>query len=322
MTTRREILVALGALASLPALAQQPGKVWRIGFLSFASGPNETTEAFRAGLRSLGYVEGRNVLIEYRWADGNNERVQEMAAELVRLKVDVIVAGASSPVAAAKRATGTIPIVMPAPNDPLGSGLVASLARPGGNVTGMSMQSSDLAGKHLQLVHELVPKATRVAVLTQTGRTGELFIGQVQAAAKTMAITVVTHVLGQAGELAGAFAAMQRERVQALIVPRNTFSFENRERIAALAAQYRLPAVYGSRDLMEASGLMSYGPSLPAMFRHAASYVDRIFKGAKPADLPVEQPTKFEMVINLKTAKALGITIPQALRLRADRVIE
>lgn len=322
MTKRRKVLLALGALVSLPAHAQQPGKVWRIGLLSFTSSSNENIEAFREGLRSHGYIEGRNLLIEYRWAAGQNERLPEMAAELVRLKVDVIVAGATSPVAAAKLATSTIPIVMPAPNDPLGTGLVASLARPGGNVTGMSMQSSDLAGKHLQLVRELVPKTTRVAVLTQSARTGELYVGQVQATAKTMGITMVTHLLRQAGELPGAFAAMQGERAQALIVQRNTFSFENRERIVALAAQYRLPAIYGSRDLVEVSGLLSYGPSVSAMYRYAASYVDRIFKGAKPADLPVEQPTKFEMAINLKTAKALGLTIPQTLLLQADEVIK
>ncbi len=246
---KRDTLIALVALAAGPfaARAQQPARVWRIGSLSFASGLNETIEAFREGLRSLGYIEGRNVLIEYRWAAGMNERLPEMAAELVRLKVDVIVAGATTPVTVAKLATSTIPIVMPAPNDPLGSGLVASLARPGGNVTGMSMQSTDLAGKHLQLVLELVPKTTRVAVLTQTGNTGELFIKQVQATAKKMGIAMVTHQLSQAGELAGAFAAMQRERAQALIVQRNTFSFEYRERIVALAAQYRLPAIYGSR---------------------------------------------------------------------------
>jgi putative ABC transport system substrate-binding protein len=282
MSKRRKLIVALGAVALVApfgVFAQPSSKVWRIGSLSLTSGMTETLAAFVDGLRSLGYIEGRNLLIEYRWADGNNERLPEMTAELVRLKVDVIVAGATSPVAAAKLATSTIPIVMPAPNDPLGSGLVASLARPGGNVTGMSMESTDLAGKHLQLVRELAPKTARVAVLTQTGRPGELFIEQIQATAKSMGVSVVTHQLRQADELAGVFAAMQRERVQALIVPRNTFSFANRERILALAAQYRLPALYGSRDLLEASGLMSYGPSLPAMYRHAASYVDRIFGG-------------------------------------------
>ena len=321
---RRDTVLAILAfvVAPLSAKAQQTGKVWRIGSLALTSGPNENIEAFREGLRSFGYVEGRNLVIEYRWAAGKNERLPELAAELVRLKVDVIVAGATSPVTAAKLATRTIPIVMPAPSDPLGSGLVASLARPGGNVTGMSMQSTHLAGKPLQLARELVPETTRGAVLTDTGRTGELFVKQLQAAAKKMGITVVNHRLSQAAELAGAFAAMQRERVQALIVPRNTFSFENRERVVALAAQYRLPVIYGSRDLMEVDGLMSYGPSLSAMYRYAASYVDRIFKGAKPADLPVEQPTKFEMIINLKNAKALGLTIPQTLLLQADEVIK
>jgi putative ABC transport system substrate-binding protein len=322
---RRSFLrgIAATVLIAAPdaARAQQPGKVWRIGFLGLSSGPNENIEAFREGLRSLGYIEGRNVLIEYRWAAGKEERLWEMAAALVRLKVDIIVTQATSPVTAAKLATSTIPIVMTAPNDPLGSGLVASLAHPGGNVTGMSMQSTDLAGKHLQLLRELAPKATRVAVLTQIGSTSALFIEQIQAATKRMGITLVTQQLNETEALVGAFAAMQRARTQALIVPRNTFTGDNSKRIVALAAQHRLPAIYGSRASVDVGGLMSYGPSLPALYRHAASYVDKIFKGAKPADLPVEQPIKFEMVINLKTAKALGLTIPQSVLARADEVI-
>ena len=312
-------IVLLAAPSAL--FAQAPKKVWRIGYLGLSAGPNETTEAFREGLRSLGYVEGRNLLIDYRWAAGKNERLPELAAELVRLKVDLIVAGATSPVAAAKLATSSIPIVMPAPGDPVGSGLVASLARPGGNVTGMSMQSTELAGKHLQLVRELVPKATRVAVLTQTGVAGNLYVAQVKESAGKMGFVVMPHVLGQGGELEAAFAAMQRERVQVLMVTRNTLNFGNRERIVALAAQYRLPAIFGSCDMIGSGGLMCYGPSLAAMYRYAAIYVDRIFKGAKPSDLPVEQSTTYEMVINAKTALALDIAIPQPLLLRADEVI-
>ncbi|MSQ70456.1 MAG: hypothetical protein EXR27_04065 [Betaproteobacteria bacterium] len=249
MNSRRRLIIALGAgslMAPFAARAQQPGKVWRIGILSFFSGPNGTIDAFREGLRSLGYIEGGNVLIEYRWAAGKNERLTEMAAELVRLKVDVIVTQASFPVTAAKLATSAIPIVMTAANDPLGSGLVASLARPGGNVTGLSMQSTDLAGKHLQLLRELAPKATRVAVLTQTGQTSTLFIEQLQAAAKRMGISLVTQQLNETEALASAFAALQRTRTQALIVPTNTFTSENSRRIVALVAQHRLPAIYGS----------------------------------------------------------------------------
>ena len=295
-----------GALtASFAAFAQPQAKVWRIGFLALTSGPNENIEAFLAQLRNLGYVEGRNLSIEYRWAAGKVERLPEMAAELVRLKVDLIVTQATGPVAAAKHATSAIPIVMTGPSDPVGSGLVASLAHPGGNVTGMSIQSTDLAGKDLQLVRELAPKATRVAVLAEKSSSGSLFVEQVQAAAKQVGVTLVIQQVNEAEALAGAFTAMQRARVQALIVQHNTFTDNHRQRIVELAATHRLPAIFGSRGFVDVGGLMSYGPSLPDIFRRAAYYVDKILKGAKPADLPVEQPTTFELFINRKTAKAI-----------------
>ena len=324
---RRAFLATAGiGLISAPgvARAQQAGKVHRIGFLSLQSGLTSTTEAFRQGLRELGYVEGRNLIIEYRWAARKEERLPELAAELVRLKVEVIV-GVSTPVIeAAKRATSNIPIVMAAVADPVGSGLVASLARPGGNVTGLSLLSTELVGKRLQLVRELVPKATRVAVLDVLGYTSASrpYLEQMQAAAQQMGVQLVVHEVKEAGDLPGAFTAMQRERAQALDVRASPFSTDNAKRIVKLAAQHRLPAMYDARSFVEAGGLVSYGPSLPEMFRRAAFYVDKILKGAKPADLPVEQPTKFELVMNMKAAKALGLTIPQSLLGRADEVIQ
>lgn len=322
MTTRREILIALGTFAALPAYSQQPGKIWRIGFLGFGAGRTEMVDAFISGLRALGYVEGSNVIIDFRWPAGREERMAQMAVELVDLKVDVIVTVAMLPVMAAKRATSTIPIVMTAPSDAVGGGLVASLARPGGNVTGMTMLSTELAGKQLQLIRELVPKATRVAVLVFKGALPTpLYLEQVRSVAKTMGITLVVREENEAGALAGAFAAMQRERAQALIVQASPYTVANRKRIAELAMQTRLPAIFETRAFVNDGGLMCYGSNISDMYRRAAYYVDRIFKGAKPADLPVEQPTRFEMVINLKTAKALGLNVPQAVLLRADEVI-
>lgn len=323
MTTRRELLIALSALAALPAYSQQAGKVWRVGYLSSLSGPNEFIEAFRDQLRILGYVEGRNLTIDYRWAGERDELLPEMAAELVRLKVDVIVTHAGLPPAAAKRATSTIPIVIAAVSDPVGQGLVASLARPGGNVTGLSMQSTDTAGKRLQLLREILSKAERVGILAlKSTPATPLFIEQVSKAAKPMKITLVVQQVNEARELPDAFAAMQRGRAQALIVQQSPFTGENRKRIVELAAQYRLPANFEARSFPDEGGLMSFGPSIPDMFRRAAVYVDKIFKGAKPADLPIEQPTKFELVINMKTAKALGLIIPQSVLLQADEVIK
>jgi putative ABC transport system substrate-binding protein len=318
-------VAAAGGLIVMPvvARAQQVDKIRRIGFLSLQSGLTSTTEAFHQGLRELGYVEGRNLIIEYRWAATKEERLPELAAELVRLKVEVIVTAAAPTIEAARRATSTIPIVMAAVADPVGSGLVASLARPGGNVTGLTALSTELAGKRLQLVRELVPKATRVAVLAYHGTSAtRLFLAEMRAAAQQLGVQLVVQEVNEAGDLPGAFTAMQRERAQALIVQVTPFSADNAKRIVELAAQHRLPAMYDVRSFVEAGGLVSYGPSLPEMFRRAAFYVDRILKGAKPADLPIEQPTRFELVINMKAAKALGLAIPQSLLLRADQVIQ
>ena len=322
---RRDTVIALVALgfAPLTAESQQMGKAYRIGFLSLGSGPDEPVEAFREQLRTLGYAEGRSLSIEYRWAAGNEERLQEFAAELVRLKVDVIVTRATHAAAAAKRATNTIPIVIAAAADPVGTGLVTNLARPGGNVTGMSILSTDLAGKRLQLLREIVPKVARIAVLAAKGGPAlQLFLEQVGTAARQMGITLVVHEVSTAEAIADAFAAMRRAQVQALIVQLSPFTIDHRKQIAELAMQYRLPAIFEIRGSVDMGGLMSYGPSLAEIHRRAAIYVDKILKGAKPADLPIEQPSKFELVINLKTAKALGLTIAQSVLTRADELIQ
>mgnify|MGYP001618145125 CR=1 FL=1 len=326
MNNRRKLVIALGAgalAAPLASFAQQQGKVWRVGFLGLGPGPNEFVAAFREQLHSLGYIEGRNLVIEYRWPAGDAARLSEMAAELVRLEVDVIATQATLPVEAAKRATSTIPIVMTAPSDAVGTGLVASLARPGGNVTGMTYLSTELVGKRLQLLREVLPKVTRIAVLAFKGssRATELILEQLQLVAGQMGITLVVRRENEAEALAGAFSAMQRERAQALYVQNFPFSQANRNRIAELAIQQHLPSMFEARESVYVGGLLSYGPSLLELFRRAALYVDLILKGAKPADLPVQQPTKFEMAINMKTAKALGMTIPQSVLLRADEVI-
>ena len=323
---RRETVLALAALGAAPltSFAQPPGKVWRIGFLSSRSGPDESSnQAFLDQLRILGYTEGRNLSIEYRWSAGADERLPEMAAELVRLKVDVIVTHAGLPPAAAKAATSTIPIVIAATADPVGQGLVASLARPGGNLTGLSMLSTDLTGKRVQLLREFVPKATRVAVLAMKGTPATpLFLAQMRTVAQQMGLTLIVLEINESGALAGAFETMQRGGAQLLVVQQAPFTGANRTLIVDLAARHRLPAMYDLRQFVDAGGLISFGPSIPELFRRAAHYVDLIFKGARPADLPVEQPTKFEMFVNRKTAKALGLAIPQSVLARADEVIE
>jgi len=322
---RRDTILALLAVGASPlaAQAQQQGKVWRVGFLSSQSGPAENSEAFRDEMRILGYVEGRNLSIEYRWSAGADEHLPELAAALVQLKVDVIVTSAGLPPAAAKRATSTIPIVTAATADPVGQGLVASLARPGGNLTGLSMLSTDLTGKRVQLLRELVPKATRVAVLAMKGTPATpLLLAQMRTVTQQMRMTLIVQEVNEPEGLPGAFAAMQSAGAQLLIVQQAPFTGANRKPIAELAAKHRLPAMFDLRQFVVDGGLMSYGPSIPDLFRRAAHYVDRIFKGAKPADLPVEQPTKFEMFVNLKTAKALGLTIPQSVLARADEVIQ
>ena len=327
MISRRRIVLALGAgaLAPFAVLAQQAAKVFRIGFLgaTSASGSASRVEALRAGLRDLGYVEGKNIAFEFRWSEGNYDRLSELAAELVRLKVDVIVTSATPVVEAAKHATSTIPIVMATTADAVGTGLVDSLAHPGGNVTGQTMMSVELAGKRLQIVRESLPNANRIALLTLAGVGGtRMLLEQLRPIAQKMKIRLVVPTIAQAEDLPGAFAVMRRERAQALIVQSSPLSYEHRARIVELAAQHHLFAVYETRDFPDSGGLISYGPNNLEGFRRAAYFVDKILKGAKPGDLPIEQPTRFELIINMKTAKALGIAIPPTILQRADRVIE
>jgi ABC-type uncharacterized transport system substrate-binding protein len=317
-------LAGVGVVAA-PAIAraQPAAKAHRIGFLSLQPGPGATTEAFRQALRELGYVEGRTITLEYRWAAAKEERLPELAAELVRLRVDVIVAAGTPSIEAAKSATSTIPIIMAVVADPVGSGLVSGLGRPGGNVTGLTLLSTELAGKRLQLLRELVPKATRVAVLAYRGTSAtRLFLEQMRTAARQTGVVLVVQEVSEAEALPAAVAAMHRDGAQALIVQFSTLSNNNAQRIVDLAAQHRLPAMYDVRGFAELGGLLAYGPSVLELFRRAALYVDRILKGAKPADLPLEQPTKFELVINLKTAKALGVIVPPSLLSRADEIIQ
>jgi putative ABC transport system substrate-binding protein len=325
MDRRAFLAVAAASVVARPgvARAQQPAKISRLGCLSLRSGPGEFEETFVQGLRELGYVEGQNVALEYRWAGGKAERLPEMAAELVRLKVDLIVAQGTLAAEAARRATTSIPIVFVAAGDPVGSGLVSSLGSPGGNVTGLTILSTELAGKRLQILRELLPRAKRVALIVhRPASPTPILIREMRAAAQQLGIQVVAQEIDTAVDLPSAFAAIQRERAQAVVVQQNPITNENARRIAELAIQHRLPAIYYRRDFVEAGGLMSYGANSAAIYRRAATYVDKILKGAKPADLPVEQPTKFEFIINLKAAKALGLTIPPALLVRADQVIQ
>ncbi len=313
-------------LAPLSTDAQQAGKVPRIGYLSASSpsGGPRLLEAFRKGLRELGWVEGQNIVIDYRYAEGRFDRLPDLAAELVRLKVDIIVAVPTPAAAAAKNATGTIPIVMVSVGDPVGIGLIASLARPGGNVTGLSYSvDQKIFGKGLELLKETVPKIRHVAILWNPANPAHpLAIREVNVAARSLGLQLQLLEARGPNEFDGAFAAMAKERVGALLVVADSMFILHRTRLADLAARSRLPAMYGVRESAEAGGLMSYGPSSSDLWRRAATYVDKILNGAKPADLPVEQPTKFELVINLKTAKALGLTIPQSMFIRADEVIE
>ena len=321
------LILALSILAApLSADAQQPAKVVRIGFLNPAT-PAATAhflEAFRQALRELGYVEGKNIILERRYAEGRVERLPDLAAELVRLKVDVILAVLNPTVQAVKQATTTIPIVMANSVDPVGAGLVASLARPGGNITGLANLGHELSGKLLELLKEAVPGVTRVAFLGDPAvpHSAPAF-RETQVAARVLGVELqLVEVRGKA-EFESAFSAMTRERAGALIVHTPTpLFFAHRKQIADLAVKNRLPTMYGNRDYVDAGGLMSYGVHVPDLYRRAATYIDKILKGAKPADLPVEQPTRFELVVNLKTAKALGLTIPQLVLIRADQLIQ
>ncbi len=331
MRVRARLIIALalplGILAVPLTTDAQPATVYRVGVLGTV--PPTTPEvsllweALVEGLRELGYVEGQNIIIERRLSEGKAERLSDLAAELVRRKVAVIVAAGTPGPEAAKRATAAIPIVMTNHGDPVGSGLVASLARPGGNVTGLSLLSPELVGKQLELLREVVPKVSRVGVLwNPANRTHALSLREAEVAARSLGVQLQILEARAPSEFDSAFAAMTKERAGALLVLGDPMFFGHRTRIAELSAKGRLLSVFLLREHAMAGGLMAYGPSLRDNFRRAATYVDKILKGAKPADLPVEQPTKFELVINLRTAKALGLTIPQSILIRADQVIQ
>jgi len=326
---RRVFLGAVtgGLLASpLAAEAQQAGRLPRLGYLG-ASSPTlepEILEAFRQGLRDLGYVEGQSIAIEYRWAEGHEDRLPELATELVGLKVDVIVTAGTPGTLAAKRATQTIPIVMTATGDPLQSGLVTSLARPGGNVTGFSTLRSELEGKRLDLFRQTFPKFSRVAMLWDSANPStKFYLQHIEAAARASHVTLQPAVpVRRLEDLDRAFAAIARGHADALFVVSGRSLLAERGRIVDFAAKSRLPAIYPYREYVETGGLMSYSANYPDLYRGAALYVDKILKGAKPADLPVQQSARFDLAINLKTAKALGLTIPPSLLGRADQVIQ
>jgi putative ABC transport system substrate-binding protein len=324
---RRQFITLLGGAATpwpLAARAQQAGKPPTIGFLgqTTLSGGSEWVAAFVQRLHELGWNEGRTIAIEYRWAEGREERFAEIAAEIVRLRVDVIVTSGTPQVLAVKQATSVIPIVFATAGDPVGTGVVASLARPGGNVTGLSNQHTDLAGKRLELLREVVPGLRRVAIIGNLGNPVIMLeLSEVQAAARTLGLEVTALEIRRAEDITPAFEAL-KSRADALYISPDALINTNRIRINILAVGARLPTMHGSRDYVEAGGLMSLGANFPDQFRRAADYVDKILRGAKPGDLPVEQPTKFDLVINLTTAKALGLTIPESFLARADEVIE
>jgi putative ABC transport system substrate-binding protein len=323
---RRQFVTLLGGAAAawpLVARAQQPGKLPTIGFLgaSTTSAWSHWSAAFVQRLRELGWIEGRTVAIEYRWAEGRGERYSEIAAEFVQLKVDVILTVGGA-VPASKQATSVIPIVFAIAVDPVGTGLVASLARPGGNVTGLSMQAADLAGKRLEFLREVLPGLSRLAIMANVGYQASVVeIGEIQAAARKLTLEVEVLEIRRAEDIAPAFGTL-KSGTQALYVCGDALVTANRARISTLALGARLPTIYPDRAFLEAGGLMAYGANNADLFRRAAEYVDKILRGARPGDLPVEQPTKFELAINLIAAKAIGLTIPPMLLARADEVIE
>jgi len=324
---KRITMLALCAMLfalCVPVEAQQPAKVPRIGYLNTSYFNAPRAKAFREGLRDLGYIEGKNIIIEWRYADGNLDRLPELAAELVRLKVDVIVTGGSTATHPAKQATVAIPIVMTQDSDPVGNGFVASLARPGGNITGLSNFAPELSGKRLELLKEIVLTLSRVAVFGDATVPGNAqMVKEVQLAAVAFGVKLQYVEMRVSRDIETAFRAAARGRADAiLLLVRGPVALPQRRAVAELAAKIRLPTIYSGREYVEAGGLMSYGVSLDDLDRRAAVYVDKILKGAKPADLPVEQPTKFELVINLKAAKQIGLTIPPNVLARADRVIK
>jgi ABC-type uncharacterized transport system substrate-binding protein len=325
---RREFITLLGGAAAgwpLPLSAQQAGKTWRIGFVAggMRDAVSHVLAGFPQGMRELGYVEGRDFTIEWRFAEGNVERFPEFAAEVVRSRVDVIVVATAAAVRAVQQATNTIPIVMSYSTDPVGNGFVASLARPGGNTTGLASSTDDTAPKQLELLATIAPSVTRVGQLGKPDNPNHASVlSRAQAAARTAGLVVVPAEARNPAEIETAFAALAKERVGAVLVATDALFVSQRKRIAELALQSRLPSMFGQREFVEAGGLMSYGESLKEFNRRAAVFVDKIFKGAKPGELPIEQPTRFHLVINRKTADALGVTISPQLYILADEVIE
>ena len=326
--SKKVIRLALCAMLfalCFPVAAQQPKKAPRIAFFSSTSPSiiSARVEAFRQGLRELGYVEGKNIVIEYRYAEGKPDRLPSLAAELVRLKVDVIVSAGPPPTRAAKQATATIPIVMAFDDDPVGSGFAASLARPGGNITGLSTLSSEISGKQMELLREIAPKLSRVAVLgnaTQPGNPQAL--REINLAADALGVQLQFLEIQAPKDIETAFQAASKERAHAVLVLSGTVLLSQRKQVADLAIKSRLPAIYNRPEFVEDGGLVFYGVSYTDLFRRAATYVDKILKGAKPADLPIEQPNKFEFIINLKAAKQIGLTVPPNVLARADKVIK
>jgi putative ABC transport system substrate-binding protein len=328
MNNRRKLVIALGAsvlAAPLAAFAQAQGKVWRIGFISSTSqrSGQGDVDAIVRGLRQLGYAEGRDFAFEIRWADGNMKLVTGFAAELVRLKVDLIVVRSTIAALAAKSATQSIPVVFTMVSDPVSTGIVNTLARPGGNLTGWTNMFSDTSVKLLELLKAMVPKASRVTVITDPDNSGKaLEVTALKKAASGQGLTLQLKGLRSAADVDNAFAQMSRERIDALIVLADGVTSTHSQRIVDLAAKQRLPAIYEIREFVDRGGLMSYGLNINHQYERTAEYIHRIFKGARPADLPVEQPTQFELVINRNTAKTLGLAIPQSLLISADKVIE
>jgi len=315
------VAILFGAVAIVEA--QQPAKLPKIGVLSPLSPTTHSLpiEAFRNGLRDLGYIEGKNITIEYRFAEGERARLPELAAELTRLKVDIMVAASVGATEAAKKASGTAPIVVAAAGDLVDTGVVASLARPGGNVTGSTSMGTDLSGKRLELLKEIRPTASRIAVLWSPSKTDADQVKETETAARVLGLRIQPAQVKSAGEIDSGFTTMVRNRAQALIIVQGNLTLFHRRQIADLALRNRLPSICEQAAWVDDGCLVSYGPDIPHLWRRAATFVDKILKGAKPADLPVEQPTKFELVINLKTAKQIGLTIPPNVLMRADRVI-
>ena len=323
---RRAFLIAVASpilAAPLAAEGQQARKVPVIGYLIERSGPTAFDEAFRLGLRELGYSEGRNVVVEYRWADGKAERLPALAAELVRLNVDIIVTSGTPGGLAAKNATSTIPIVLASGGDFVADGLVASFSRPGANITGLSVFARELSGKRLEILKEAIPGMTRVAAAFNTLNPGtRSLFKETEAAATKLGLKVLPLDIHFPDGVERAFAEAVRLRASAVVIISDGATIVHRAQLGSAALQHHLPTIFANKTYLEGGGLMSYGPDIIEVWRHAATYVDRILKGAKPADMPIEQPTKFELVINLKTAKALGLTIPQSILVRADAIIE